>query len=425
MLTNFDYIRLDDYFGEDYLQLHYHGDINLKDEKLDYLITYNQRDNLYSEFFFDRSETASLKNLNLSLYAKNRKTGNSSNPLIYNAGINFSHKNINKNDSNFSRNVIDQDGESLEPFYSEGKFNDLIFSANGKKKLTENLDFIFDNYNGLVQFSPNNVIFTNKIYYENNITPFHSLYITEWNSEAFSTGIVENTFGLNYFKKSASNRASINLKGNLTYDGIYFSPYSISSLNFEIGLNLSKKIGRRFSSTLDLGKRRVAFEYDQVKFLSNKYQSGESYYWNDNGDQQYSNAEKGMLFKTTGGKYHKKSPELKQPEIYYLDYTTKWDMGKNWGLIFLAQYRKFANQWIVGYKETTDDLGSFQTNSEGQDIFYLEGGKTTNYNVVPFNKELFAQLAEKKLGWLFDSPFYGGLTLNLEKKTPNTYIYIS
>jgi hypothetical protein len=35
MLTNFDYIRLDDYFGEDYLQLHYHGDINLKDEKLD------------------------------------------------------------------------------------------------------------------------------------------------------------------------------------------------------------------------------------------------------------------------------------------------------------------------------------------------------------------------------------------------------
>lgn len=425
MITNFNYIRLDDYFGEDYMQLHYHGDINFKNDKLDYLITYNQRDNLYSEFFFNRNETASLKNLNLSLYAKNKTIGTGANPLVYNTGINFSHKNINKNDPDFSRNVIDQDGESLEPFYSDGKFNDVIFSANGKKNLANGLDFIFDSYNGLVSFSPANESYTNTVFYENNLTPFHSLYITNWNSQAFSSGILENTMGLNYLKMSASKKASINLKGNITYDGIYLSPHSVSALNYEIGLNLSKKMGRRVISTLDLGKRRVAFEYDQVKFLSNKYQSGESYYWNDNGDQQYTINEKGALFKTTGGKYHHKSNELKQPEIYYLDYATKWDMGKNWGLSFLAQYRKFANQWTVEYSSGADDLGFFQTNSENQDVFYLDGEKTVNYNVVPFNEELFESLAEKKLGWLLNSPFYGGLTLNVEKKTPNTYIYVS
>lgn len=426
MITNFNYIEMDDYYSEDYFQFHYHGDINLKNRKLDYLITYNQRDKLNTEYYFGKDETASFNNLNFSIYAQNLMLGNGKNPLFYNAGLNVSYKDITKNNLNFARNVIDQDGESLEPFYSDGKSTDFIFSANGVKKLTDGLNFVFDFYNGLVAFSPHNNEYRNDIYFENNLTPFHSLYIIEWKSEAFSTGMLENTLGLDYLKSLSNDRFSVNLRGNLTFDGIYFSPKSISNLNYELRLNLTKKLGKKLTSTLDIGKRRVPYEYEQVKFLSDKYQSGESYYWNDtNSNRKFETNEKGVLYTTTGGKYHAASSDLKQPEIYYLDYGNKWEMGRKWELTFLAQYRKFANQWTVEYSTDAENLGYIQTNAEDLDVFYLDGENPIDYNVIPFNQELFEQLAGKKLGWLFNSPFYGGVTLNLEKKTKNTYFYIS
>lgn len=426
MITNFNFIRLDDYFGEDYLQMHYHGDINLQNRKLEYLITYNQRDNLFSEYYYGRKETAALNQLNLSVYSQRLNLGAGSNPMTVNAGLNFSHKNIEKNFPGFSRNVADQDGESLEPFYSDGKYKDLILSVNGEKQIAKNLKWNFDAYDGLVHFSPRHSGYENTLYYENNLSPFTPLYMIDWRSEAFSAGVLENTMGLEYSTASASNRTTLDIHGNVTYDAIRLNPKGISKLNYELGLNLKKKLGKRLTSTLDIGKRRVPFEMDQVRFLSDKYQSGESYYWNDaNNDRSFSINEKGVLFSTTGGAYHQASEDLQQPEIYYIDYGNKWQMGRNWELTFLAQYRKFSNQWSVQYSGMPQQYGTFESNSNGSDIFYLNGNQQLHYLVVNDNKDRMEQLAQKKLGWLVDSPFYGGLTLNLEKKTRNTYVYVS
>ncbi|MFY0652507.1 MAG: hypothetical protein JXQ96_10760 [Cyclobacteriaceae bacterium] len=424
MITNFNHIRIDDYFGEDYLQMHFHGDINLDNRKLDYLITYNSRDNLYSEYYFDKDETSSLNSFNLSAFTRNWIWGSAENGLFSNIGLNYSFKNVGKNNTNLSRNVIDQDGESLEPFYPGGKYHDIILSSNGRKKLSDRLSFVYDNYNGIVKFSPENESYQNTLFFRNNITPFHSLNVTEWNSSAFSTGMLENTFGIDYKIQSAG--FLLNAKGNLTYDGILFNPKSITALNYELGFKVQKQLGRKLTSYFEFGKRRVPFEFDQVRFLSNKYQSGQTYFWNDtNNDQNYSASEKGDLFTTTGGAYRSASDELKQPDIYYLDYGNKWKMGKRWELTFLAQYRKFANQWTVQYDRNAETIGQFMPNGDGENIYYLDDGQTINYNVVPFDQQLFERLAEKKLGWLFNSPFYGGLTLNLEKKTPKTYFYVS
>ena len=426
MITNFNFIEMDDYYGEDYFQFHVHSDINIKNQKLDYLITYSQRSDFFSEFYFGNQETSSLQKLNASLYAKNKKLGSNDLPFIYNAGLNLSLKSIKKNQPNFRRNVVDQDGESLEPFYSDGRFTDLMLSFNAKKKLAQNLNLKIDTYNGLVHFSPRQNQYHNALFYENNLTPFQSLYVTEWESEAFGSGILENTVGLNYQKKSSDNRFNVDLTANLTYDGIYFSPGSITSVNYELGIELRKKHGSNAQSKFQLGKRRVPYEFEQVKFLSNKYQSGIASYWTDiNGNESFESSEKGQLLKTTGGQYHHASDELKQPEIYYMDYSFLWKMGKNWQLTALAQYRKFANQWTVEYDQDASTLGQFVTNSEGKEIFYLDGGVPTSYNVVPFNQQVFEQLAQKKLGWFFNSPFYGGFTLNVEKTNRKSYFYIS
>ncbi len=427
MFTNFNYIAMDDYYGEDYLQFHLHSDMRIGSSKVDYLISYQQRDKLFSQYYYGRDETANMKNLNLSFLATDRQLGNGNSPLQLNTGIHLSHKTIHKNVPNFSRNVADQDGESLEPYYPSGQWQEVIWSTNGEKKLSEKLSFYFDQYNGLVLFSPKESTYTNSLYYENNLSPFTPLYVTEWSSEAFATGILENTAGIKYNTSSTSGKTTLALKANVTADAAIFTPESLTALNYELGMHVERQLGKKATTSVNLGRRRVAFDIEQVKFLSHKYQSGESYYWLDaNNNRRYETDEKGTLFTTTGGKYHHASSNLKQPALYYLDYATRWRMGRRWELTLLAQYRKFTNQWAVEYTQPASSLGTFETYSPtGEDVFFLNGQQEANYRVVNDNKARMQQLAKKQLGWLFNSPFYGGLTLNLEKKTPNTYIYVS
>ena len=95
------------------------------------------------------------------------------------------------------------------------------------------------------------------------------------------------------------------MKTDATFDGILLESKSMLRPNWQTELSLNYTPSKRFSISLNSGKKRIEFNFDQVKFLSNDYLNGEIYYWNDaNGDKEFQIGEKSDLFTTTGGKHH-------------------------------------------------------------------------------------------------------------------------
>lgn len=412
MLVGFDETGIVDYYPEIFYKLQLNGELPFKLGKLfdktNYLCNISQRQNLFSEFNFSRDESAQNNSYTLSFYGSKENVDSK-----YTSGLTIATNSIQHNDQNFYRNLIDQDGEGFEPWYPSGSTSELSHALNYTKKLTSNLELNFDSYNSIIYFSPTQKTFQNQVYVRNVNLPYQSLYVYDWRSNSFASGLLENSLSLkthNELSRSLTFRANI----DLTFDGMLLAEKSMLRPNWQGQLGLNFHPAKWFTMELNMSKNRVSFNYDDIRYFSNDYLNGDIFYWKDsNNDQKFQSNEKSDYFSSTGGKYHKAITALKQPSYFVLDIPLYFRFGHS-EFSILSTYRKYYNNWTTSFDKPANQYGYFQTVGDKQIFFFNNGPVNYLVGYYPEND----MKSETPFNIITNSPYYISSTLKYQYTTP-------
>ncbi len=398
-----------EYFGK----IQMHGELPLTlgglFDKTHYLLNYAGRENLYSEFYYGLDETAEHHAYSASFYGqkKGKRTQ-------YTSGLTFAAHTTEHDNINFSRNIIDQDGEAFNPFYQDGVNYELSHALNLNHRLTSWLDLTFDSYNSFMYTQPSVNTFHNYIYAQQLLQPDPTpLFVYEWEANSFASGLLENALGLAAEKRL---HKSVNFKANLnvTLDAMLLSKKSMLRPNFEVQAGFDIRPCKWFNMELTLGTKRVSYTIEDIRFLSDDYMNGTIYYMNDkNGDGLYQEGERGDFFGTTGGKYHTTAKGLRQPGYLFVDIPVNFTVGRH-TFTFLQSFRKHYNVWRTRYDKDYSEYGYMTLRpphdgyGECNEVFFHHGGKELNY-VVDYYPE-----GSMGNNFFTSSPYY--LSSNMQYK---------
>ncbi len=410
MLVGFNFAGINDYFPEDYSKIQLSGQLPFTIGKLfdktNYIFNFAQRGNMYSEFYYGKDETAKNDAYSLSFYGS-KETLKSK----YTSGLTLATNNIQHNNLNFTRNVIDQDGEAFEPWYPDAMNTELSHALNYSRNLTSSLQLTFDSYNSIMNFHPTQNSFQNAVYTENVNLPYQSLYVYDWTAKPFTAGLLENTLGLKTEKK-LSKSLDFKANVNLTFDGMLISSKSMVYANWQGQLGFYLHPANWFSMELNFSRNRVSLNSDDIRYFSNDYLNGDIYYWKDlNNDGKFQTGEKSDYFTSTGGKYHTAAVNLKQPSYFVLDLPLYFRFGKHSEFSVLNTYIKYSNNRTTRFDKAVTDYGDYQTVGY-QQIFFYKGGSTINYVVDYYPAEYMK--TNTFTNFVTNSPFYVSNTLKYQ-----------
>lgn len=400
MMVDFDETGISNYYPEDFYKVQLAGQLPVKQnkffDKTNYLFNGLYRQNLYNEFYFSENESAENASYSFSIYGSKNNADTK-----YTTGLTLATNNVQHNNLNFSRNLIDQDGEAFEPWYPDGNTTELSYALNYNKNLTNYLQLTFDGYNSLINFTPGEQTFQNAVYARNVNLPYRSLYVYNWTSGAYSGGLLENTLGLKAHKKLGNN---FDFKANfdLTLDGMLMSEKSMVRANWQAQMGLYYHPAKWFSMEFNLSRNRISFNLDDIRYFSNDYLNGDIYYWKDtNNDFVYQPGEKSDYFTSTGGKYHSAVDNLKQPNYFTLDLPIYFCFG-NHEISLLNTYSKYNNFWTTRFEKDIEENGYYQTVGDKQ-IYFMNNG-SVNYLVDYYPESIMK--TDGPLNFLSNTPFY-------------------
>ena len=343
-------------------------------DRLNYYVIYQQRSDLYSEFMFSEQEVATQKTHSAALYGTFRTDDRST----LTTGLSYGLNNVRHNSPVF-RNLVDQDGEGFEPWYADGKHNEINWAVNYRYQIRPWLHLHLDSYNSLMLFKPADNQLRSTIYMQDFNDHMAYAYSTiEWTSSAFAGGLLENQLTL-----EARHRFNniVELQGQLaaTFDGIILREHSVVSPNYEMMVGLHLTPAKWFTMDVTLGNFRCRYSYEDMLYLSPDYLNGVVSY-SPNGVPL-------DVYKTTGGAYHTPAKGLQQSSYALLDvpFRFNWD-GPNTHHEFslLTSFRLYYNQWTTQFAGSPNDYGYYD---EG--IYYYDT-RQANYQVVNMqNSDLF------------------------------------
>lgn len=343
-------------------------------DRLNYYVIYQQRSDLYSEFMFSEQEVATQKTHSAALYGTFRTDDRST----LTTGLSYGLNNVRHNSPVF-RNLVDQDGEGFEPWYADGKHNEINWAVNYRYQIRPWLHLHLDSYNSLMLFKPADYQLRSTTYMQDFNDHMAYAYSTiEWTSSAFAGGLLENQLTL-----EARHRFNniVELQGQLaaTFDGIILREHSVISPNYEMMVGLHLTPAKWFTMDVTLGNFRCRYSYEDMLYLSPDYLNGVVSY-SPNGVPL-------DVYKTTGGAYHTPAKGLQQSSYALLDvpFRFNWD-GPNTHHEFslLTSFRLYYNQWTTQFAGSPNDYGYYD---EG--IYYYDT-RQANYQVVNMqNGDLF------------------------------------
>ncbi|MFZ4400051.1 MAG: hypothetical protein ACOYO1_08465 [Bacteroidales bacterium] len=429
MLTTFDYKGINAYFPENYLQLHIDGNLPLIAEKLfdfnGYIFSYQERDQLFSEYFYGENETAKLKSFDLSLYAKKYNK--------FTTGFNLSFKNIQHNVPNFSRNFIDIDGEGIEPWYADEKIIAFSYYHKQEKKLNDLFSFKAELYDGLMSFNPYKQTSFNTTYFQSTDSNYHSLYYTEWQYNSFVTALLQNSASIELHHSNLSGTIAIKANAGISLDGFSVNTNTFIKPGWQFTMDLDFKLSSFASLSVFMGKKQLPFDADYLRFFSADYMNGKMYYWQDlNGDKEFQPAEKAAYFTSTGGKYHHLSDGLQQPYEIYLEIPITLRAGKRSLFTLSGCYRQFRELWGItydksaasyGYYTQPENVSIYSTDPVYRQIYFLNNTEV-NYIAVN-NYEALIKEGAGKTSFLRENPYYEGWTFKYEYRGRKLYLSAS
>ena len=336
-------------YNAGFYQVQLDGELPIKTnpilDRLYYLFNANAREDWGSEFVYNENEVAKLAVYSLSVYGK--KTYSNRHHLT--TGLTWALSDIAKRDTAFSRNLIDQDGEGFEPYYADGKLNELNWAVNYEYDILPWLKLQVDAYNSLLHWSPSVNNWTTSTYYQryNDIQPT-SIYTYQWESNDFTSGLLENAVTVEA-KKWVKPWLQVQGLLGVSLDGILLSGgKSLVSPNWLAKASVYMKPKKWFEMTISLSKHRATYSFDDIRYLSNDYMSAKAYY-----------TATGDLATTTGGKYHQFARYLRQPSYVVLDLPFKFTFGRH-EISLLQSMRLYYDQWMTYYDKDPMSYGYYK-----------------------------------------------------------------
>lgn len=342
---------------------------------LGYRMNFSGREDGGSELLYNYNEVYDHKNYSGMLYARGKHLT---------TGLNWSTNTVLHSNQEFSKNILDQDGESFDPWIADGNTHELSWAVNYDQSLTDWLSVHVDAYNSMIHFNPKNQHFTNVVYMQSPIDEHaKDLYRYEWESNAYTGGLLENTFGLKAHY-DMNEKLSLNAHLDITLDAILLRNKSKVNGNIQAGINLDLHPCKWFEMGVSLSHERMPYTVDQLRYFSDDYMNANVYY-----------ARTDELYATTGGKYHHYKKGLLQTSYLELDIPIHLHFGKH-EIVLQQSYKKFFNAWHTNYLGAPEDYGYYQ-DYNGVDVFYLNGGiQEYEVGVAP----VFGN------NWLMNSPYY-------------------
>lgn len=431
---NRDVVAFDEYgitepYAEGYFKLNLNGQLPFEPirlfDKLKYIFHVSSRDNMNSELYYGKEETAKQNAYSLSLYGV--KDGEYTR---YTSGVTLALNKVGHDNLDYMRNIIDQDGEALEPWYPDGYNSELNYAFNLEHIVNKSIKIVYDGYNSVMNFSPTKEHFSNKLYMRMPYEDFHSLYVYDWHSQAFWSALFENTLGVSVERKWASwidFRAGV----DLTVDAMILKDKSMFRPGWQARVGFNIHPCKWFNMELNLSRNRIAFNYDQIRFLSSRYLNADIYYWNDNNnDKVYQDNEKGQYFTSSGGKYHHTVEMIKQPSYFVLDIPVHFIFGRH-RISFLNTYRKFFDTWFTSFDGNELDYGHYEKpqnieNSSPDNIFFLNGGAPVNYLVGYYPNSYRDMMSSGN--WtdrISNTPYYFSSVIRYQYTGPKFYFSFS
>lgn len=336
-------------YNAGFYQVQLDGELPIKTnpilDRLYYLFNANAREDWGSEFVYNENEVAKLAVYSLSVYGK--KTYSNRHHLT--TGLTWALSDIAKRDTAFSRNLIDQDGEGFEPYYADGKLNELNWAVNYEYDILPWLKLQVDAYNSLLHWSPAVNNWTTSTYYQryNDVQPT-SIYTYQWESNDFTSGLLENAVTVEA-KKWVKPWLQVQGLLGVSLDGILLSGgKSLVSPNWLAKASVYMKPQKWFEMTISLSKHRATYSFDDIRYLSNDYMSAKAYY-----------TATGDLATTTGGKYHQFARYLRQPSYVVLDLPFKFTFGRH-EISLLQSMRLYYDQWMTYYDKDPMSYGYYK-----------------------------------------------------------------
>ena len=343
-------------------------------DKVGYLLNLSGRENYGAEFYMNPNEVMRLNTYSASLYAKRRGLT---------TGLTWATNRVRHADLDFSRNIIDQDGESMEPWMADGETHELSWALTYDRPLLPWLCFTADAYNSLLHFRPSTETFENEVYAQHMLQsePL-PLYRYDWRSNAFTGGLLENRVAV---KANRRYGEKLELQGDLgiTLDGMLMSERTKVSPNLYAHLGLDWQPLRWLQVGLLLGHDRVSYNIEDLRYMSRDYLNGEVFF---NGTNQ--------LLTTTGGLYHHYARHLQQPAYITFQLPIHLKYGRH-EIAFLQSYKKFYHTWMTRF------MGSVEENGIMDEAGY--------YFLMPGEREYLVGYQPTELmggGFFTNTPYY-------------------
>ena len=368
-LTATDHTGITGMYAAPYYRAQLDGELPLPSAiaRMNYFLVANGRNDYGSEFYMNRNEQATLHAGQAGLYATIYPDHNSTSLVV---GMSYELSDAKHNEINFSRNILDQDGEAFDPWYADGRLHSVNLSVQYDQQLLPWLRVHAEGYNSLLHFRPTAEEWSNEIYSQaiNESAPT-KLYTTYWHSSPFTAGILENEAMVIAEKKGWAKGLDFYAHLGVSLDGILAGRgRAVVSPNIlaKIAIDYSPIWWFRFG--LSVSHHRMSYTWDEVRYLSGDYLNGEMRY-PDN-----------TLLATTGSAYHTPEKDLwrKQPAYAVLDLPVVFTFGKSrrHQIALLNSIRKYYHQWHTVYADGVD------ANLEAYDGVYFQREGEKQYIVT-------------------------------------------
>ena len=381
MMPNYDQnglIRREPLYSANHYKIQLDGQLpvgGLLFDRAGYFINVSEKDNYGTEFYMNPDEVMNLSTFSASIYGANY--------FGLTTGLTVSVNDVSHNNLEFSRNIIDQDGESLEPWMPDGRTSELTWALNYSKELLPWLKVKADGFNSLLIFKPDKDTFCNNVYFQHleqiTSTP---LYRYDWTSRKFASGLIENMIGVEA-RKNLSEKLNVSGEAALTIDGMLLNGKTKISPNIQAAVKLDFRPFKWLDMGLTLAHDRISYNIEDIRFMSNDYLNANVYF-----------ADSDRLFATTGGCYHKYAKHLMQSGYFTVNIPVHLHFGKH-EFAFLQTYKKFHHTWMVQFDGGADANGF--TDADG--YYFLNPGQR-NYIIDYLPKSMMGSNP------LLNTPFY-------------------
>ena len=327
----------------------------------------------------------------------------------------FEREKLNPFERNFSKDLIDNDGDGLFPFGTTGELKTGKFTA-ATINLNINYPFTYRLFNREVTVDAfadlrYSGIKGNETSHDHNAVLFdkNPYLVVLWNrGEDYRNSNANVKAGMK-IDVNVSNSVSLLAKLFVNYDRLQFDEsrnnLSFVSPGFDIGILLFKN--KKTNILFSYGILPYDIQENTNFFLETARPYGTIYRWDDSsGDSVYQPGEEGGIFGYTGGMYHYVDENISAPlkERLLLNFSTR--LSKHFVLNIKGIYKKIKNNFRVRF----DQEYGFYEQHEGHNFYFFDPAN-------PFGDYYLANGGYEK------DPFYAQFHFNIKGRRADKWVF--